>query len=308
METATPLDDEEEFLTAADGTRLYSCRHPVSPSVGLVLLVHGLGEHSGRYGHLIRYFQDAGLSTVRMDLRGHGRSEGPRGHAPSYDQLLDDLSLMLAEARARFPHLPVILYGHSLGGNLVANWCLRRRDTLAEIAGVVLSSPWLELTEKPTPFKSKVIHWLGNVWPSLAIPARFRPRKLTRDPEAIDRYENDPLVHFRVTTRLVSSAYDAGLWALEHAGEFPLPLLGLHGAADPITSPAATALFCERAPDSEFILFENLVHEPHNEPEWPIVLGKIRHWILDRVSQFTREHSPQPEEQPESGVKQSSEA
>ncbi len=275
---------EEAFPVTQDRTRLYRCLHLPQTVQGVVLLTHGLGEHSARYGHVIHSLTSANIAVVRYDLRGHGRSDGPRGHAPSYQILLDDLSMMFHWTCERFQGLPKCLYGHSLGGNVTANWVMRRRNESSVLKGAVLSSPWLRLATPPSPIKIALIRTLGNFCPNLPIPAGFRPKRLMRNQEAITAYNNDPLIHRRVSARLVAQAFDAGEWAFRHASEFPIPTLCLHGGADSITSSVATAEFSAAAPDSTFLLFPELVHEPHNEPEWEDVVTKIRDWVLDRFT------------------------
>jgi alpha-beta hydrolase superfamily lysophospholipase len=275
---------EESFRPSSKGIRIYSCIHPVPAPEGVVLISHGLGEHSGRYGHVVHHFQEENLACVRYDLRGHGRSDGLRGHADSFTDLLDDLSMMFEVACERFPGVPILMLGHSLGGNIVANHCLRRYEPSSPLIAVVLSSPWFLLARQPPLWLVKSIQSLSIVWPRLPISARFRPRRLTRNPDAIDSYEHDPLVHRQISARMASSAYAAGRWALKRAEEFPLPVLGTHGSADTITSAAGTREFCERAPDGTFVPYEGLVHEPHNEPEWRHVVSGMRDWMLGQLS------------------------
>jgi len=291
-ETASTLPVVEEAFPVAKGRiRLFRCVHLPETVQGVVLLTHGLGEHSARYGHVIHALTSANVAVVRYDLRGHGRSDGPRGHAPGFKMLLDDLSMMFAWTRERFPQIPTFLYGHSLGGNITANWGLRRPAESRHASGAILSSPWFRLAKAPAPLKVTAIRILGTVWPNLPIPAGFRPKRLMRNQEAINAYNNDPLIHRRVSARLVAQAFDAGEWAFKRASEFPLPSLCLHGGADSITSPEATAQFSAAAPDSKMLLFPELVHEPHNEPEWKEVVTEIRDWVLTRIK--TPAHSSQ---------------
>lgn len=275
---------EEGYYPSTGGLKIFGCVHPVSVPQAVILMSHGLGEHSGRYEHVIQAFQEKDLAVVRFDWRGHGRSEGCRGHAASYQVMLDDLSMMFRLTRQRFPDLPVLLFGHSLGGNLIVNWLMRRSQEAVNVTGAVLSSPWFTLTRQPSILKVAVIRSLSALWPSLLIPAGFRPRKLTRNPIAIAAYEHDPLIHRNASVRLISDAYFAGLWALEHAAECQFPILATHGTADSVTSPAGTELFCQRAPHADLLLFENLVHEPHNEPEWRLVVEAVRDWMLQRLA------------------------
>ena len=279
----SPPDIDEEFLATSDGLRLFFCDHPHPEPVGVVLMTHGLGEHSGRYGHVIHYFHEQHLAAVRYDQRGHGRSDGERGHAPRFETLIDDFTLMFDETRRRYPDLPVIVYGHSMGGNVVANWCLRRQPLAEQTAGAVLSSPWFLLAQKPSRLMVSTVHLLSRLCPWLPIPARFQARKLTRNPQAINQYEHDPLVHRRITVRMASESYRAAHWALEHAGECNIPILALHGSADAITRPEGTIRFCEAAPQAQMQLLDGLVHEPHNEPEWRSVVSRIADWILERI-------------------------
>lgn len=274
-------DIEEAYEISRDGARLYRCVHPLPQPRGVVLLTHGLGEHSGRYGHVLHHFQEQQIAGVRFDLRGHGRSDGIRGHTGCYDLLLDDLSLMFQMTRARFPGVPIVIYGHSLGGNVVANWCLRRKEEAAQAVGAVLSAPWFKLAERPSPLKVGLIRALSRFWPSLSIPTHLRSRNLTRNRQAAALFDHDPLVHRRITVQMAIGAYDAAHWALEHASSLELAILGLHGTADRVTSPEGTLQFCRTAPRAELLLLEGLVHEPHNEPEWRQVLGNVRSWIVD---------------------------
>lgn len=283
MTQASRMEIEESFQKSTGGVKIFSCVHPVPEPQGIIVMAHGLGEHSGRYGHVVHSFQEANLAVIRFDLRGHGRSEGKRGHARGYKFLLDDVSLLMRFARQRFPGIPLILFGHSLGGNIIANWLIRRSDEASQITGAVLSSPWFVLTTPPSSLKVTVVSSLASLWPGLMIPAGFRPRKLTRNPVVIEAYEHDPLIHRHASVKLISDAYFAGLWALEHAAECQTPLLATHGTADSVTGPDGTELFCQRAPHAELILFNDLVHEPHNEPEWPIVVEAMRNWILNRL-------------------------
>lgn len=280
----SPPEMEQGYYQSTGGVRIFGCLHPHPAAQAVILMTHGLGEHSGRYQHVVNAFLEKDLAVVRFDWRGHGRSDGRRGHAAGYRYMLDDLSLMYRLTRERFPDLPVMLFGHSLGGNLAINWLLRRPAEATGITGAVLSSPWFTLTKQPSAMKVGVIRSLSVLWPSLLIPAGFRPRKLTRNPIAIAAYEHDPLIHRNASVRLISDAYFAGLWALDHAAECRLPILATHGTADSVTSPSGTELFCQRTPHAELILFDDLVHEPHNEPEWPIVVEEVRSWMLRQLS------------------------
>ncbi|WP_437187298.1 lysophospholipase [Planctomicrobium sp. SH668] len=277
---------EELFVNTPDSINLLTRVQRVDSPLGIVVMTHGLGEHSGRYHHVAESFLNRGIAVVRYDLRGHGRSEGRRGCVPRYDAFLDDLSAIVQFAKGLDEKAPLIIYGHSLGGNIAANWVLRRSGELDRVAGVVLSSPWFTLTQKQSDFKVWAIRTLSKYWPNLLVPASFRPKKLTRNQEQIDAYNADPLIHRLASVRLISDSYYAGLWALDHAREFPVPLLALHGTDDSVTNPEGTRQFTMKVPHGDLLIFEGLVHEPHNEPEWRSVVEQIGSWMVARINEY----------------------
>lgn len=265
-------------LTSHDGVPLHGQVWETERAPrGVVCLVHGLGEHSGRYGHVGVALKAAGYALLATDLRGHGRSGGPRGHTPSYDALLEDVGLLLGEAARRYPATPRFLYGHSLGGTLVLHYALRRRSV---ITGVVASAPLLRTGTPPAAWKP----WLGNLlydlWPSFAMSNGLERPALSRDSAVVRAYNEDPLVHDRVSARLGIGMLRAGEWCLQHASEFPLPLLLLQAAADRIVSPRASEEFAAAAHEHCTLrLWEGLYHELHNEPEQAQVLACMVQWL-----------------------------
>jgi len=206
----------------------------------VICLVHGMGEHSGRYGHVVDRLTQAGYSVFAFDLRGHGKSEGPRGHTPSYEALLKDISSLLEVVNKQFPQLSSFLYGHSLGGNLVLNYVLRYKP---QLKGVIVTDPWLCLAFEPSASKIILGKIANKIYPSFSQSSGLDTKALSRDPEVVHAYENDPLVHDHISARMFIGIYQSGQWALEHALEFPLPLLLMHGRADKITSVNASSEF-----------------------------------------------------------------
>jgi len=256
---------------------------PETDPRGIVCLVHGLGEHTGRYAHVAAALNAAGYVLLGCDLRGHGKSGGPRGHTPSYETLLDDIGRLLDEAASRYPGLPRFLYGHSLGGNLVLYHVLRRQPALAS---AIATSPALRVAT-PTPATlAMAVRALNRIMPGLQMANRLELNALARDPEVIRAYASDPLVHNRISVRLAVSMLEAGEWTLAHAAQFPpLPLLLMHGTADRITSAQATQEFASRVRGPCTLkLWEGFYHETHNEPEKAEVLAYMVNWL--------REHTP----------------
>jgi alpha-beta hydrolase superfamily lysophospholipase len=198
-----------------------------------------------------------------------------------YEVLLNDLQDVIAEARRLDNCLPVFLYGHSFGGNLVVNYALRRQP---ELAGLVVTSPLLRPTHAVPRWKTICGRTLSSAWPSFTFDNGVERKQLSRDPSALRAYQDDPLVHRRVSARLATQMLDAGEWAIRHAVDMRLPLLLLHGGADEVTSPAASREFASHvACDCELKIWDGFFHEPHWETEREAVLSCIAAWLTDRV-------------------------
>lgn len=244
---------------------------------GLICLVHGMGEHCGRYAHLALAFNQAGHVLLSYDQRGHGKSSGQRGDALSSETLLDDINSFSRECVRRFPNLPVFLYGHSLGGNLVLNYVLRRQP---KIAGVIVTSPWLRLTVEPSVFLRKLAYFLNEFWPTFSMASGLDLNALSHDLNVIKAYKLDPLVHDRISVRLFIAVDQAGNWAIDNADQFNLPLLLMHGSGDRITSVEATKLFASHIKkDCTLKIYPGLYHELHNEPEREEILADLINWL-----------------------------
>ena len=262
----------------ADKTRLYAQSwRPDGAAVGVVCLVHGLGEHSSRYAHVAAALSEAGYVTLTFDQRGHGKSQGPRGDAASYDQQMDDIKRLLDEAGERYPALPRFLYGHSMGGNLVLNYPLRRGP---QIQGVIATGPWLRAAFDPPAWRVRAGRFLHKVRPALPQPSGIDITAVSRDPAVVQAYRDNRLIHDKISLRVYFSGFDAGLWALERAAEFSLPLLLMHGGADRLTSAAASREFAAKIRDGcTYKEWDGLFHEIHNEPEQQQVFAYMIDWL-----------------------------
>jgi acylglycerol lipase len=262
-----------------DQLQLYAqAWQPEQQTRAVVALVHGLGEHSGRYAHVASALTAEGYALLAFDLRGHGRSEGQRGHSPSWETLLDDIDMLLQQSASRFPGHPVFLYGHSLGGNLVLSSILSRKP---QLTGAIVTGPLLRAAFQPPAWKVKLGEGLYSLWPSFALSNELDPEGLSHDPDVVSAYVHDPLVHNRISARLGIDMLRAGEWALTHAGELSLPLLLMHGASDTLCSPWASQEFARRAPPGTCTLrlWDNLYHEIHNEPDQELVFHTMIQWL-----------------------------
>jgi alpha-beta hydrolase superfamily lysophospholipase len=210
-------------------------------------------------------------------LRGHGKSGGPRGHTPSYDAQLDDITAFFKQIEGKYPDLPRFLYGHSMGGNLALNYVLRRKP---DLHGVIVTGPWLKLAFDPPAVKVTLGRLMNSIAPGFTQDSELDTKALSHDAAVVTAYENDPLVHSKISARLFVSIYENGLWALEHAAEFPLPLLLMHGTADRIASSEASKEFAAKAGSKVTLkLWDGLFHEIHNEPEKAEVFKVMLDWL-----------------------------
>ncbi|MFH1320258.1 MAG: lysophospholipase [Bacteroidota bacterium] len=272
---------QENEITANDGLTLKGkfWMPEFQPSC-IVCIVHGLGEHIGRYNHVAEYFNKNNIAVFAYDLRGHGKSEGKRGHTASYDLLLDDVEIMLNKARSETNQKPpLFLYGHSLGGNIVANYIIKRN--VSELSGAVISSPWLRLAFEPPAFKVILGQLMSKIYPALTQHNGIDPNDLSKDQEVVRAYIEDPLVHSKISAGMFVNAYKAGLWAIDNADKLKIPILVMHGGEDKITSAEATSEFVKNAGENAKLkIWEGLRHEPHNEIEKEEVLSYMKDWLL----------------------------
>jgi alpha-beta hydrolase superfamily lysophospholipase len=265
-----------------DGLQLFGQSwQPEDQPRAVVCLVHGMGERSGRYAHVADALTQAGYVLFTFDIRGHGKSSGPRGHTPSYEALMKDISSLLEVANKQFPQLSSFLYGHSLGGNLVLNYVLRYQP---QLKGVIVTGPWLRLSFEPPAFKIILGKMTNQLCPAFSQKSGLDTKVLSHDPEVVHAYENDPLVHDHISARMFIGIYQSGQWALEHASEFSLPLLLMHGGADSITSSIASREFTDKIiKNCTLKIWDGFYHEIHNELEKEEVFKFLIDWLDKQV-------------------------
>lgn len=279
-------------LVSADGQRLHLQQWPVGGAGrGMVQIVHGLGEHIGRYAHVAAALNAQGWHVAGHDLRGHGRSTGPRGGLPDSHAMLADVALVHDHLRAEQPGGARVLLGHSLGGLIAARFAA---EALAPapalwsraLDGLVLSSPALDPGMNVA--QSLLLAVLGPIAPRLSLNNGLKPGWISRDPAVVRAYVADPLVHDRVTPRLVRFIVDAGVLVRQQAARWQTPTLLMWAGADRCVAPAGSAAFAASAPQSVLTAqaFPDLAHEIFNEPEREQVLARLTGW-LDRCPRPT---------------------
>lgn len=274
----TPTSSLAE-LTVADGTQLTwrAWPAPEAPARATVLIVHGLGEHSGRYEHVAQRLRSWGFAVAGYDHRGHGRSQGPRGGLRHAHDMLSDLAAVVDHLRAHGA-APLILLGHSMGGLVVGRFVA---DALRPVDGLVMSSPALDIGLST--LNRGLLAASHALAPNLQVPNGLNPAFVSHDEAVVQAYVDDPLVHDKVTARLVRFMVDGGVRVRERAGQWSVPTLLMWAGADKLVAPAGSAAFAERAPKhaAHCHRFDHMYHEIFNEPDNEAVFEVLEHW-LDR--------------------------
>jgi alpha-beta hydrolase superfamily lysophospholipase len=273
-------------LRTEDGLELVTRQWPAAqPARGTVLLVHGLGEHAARYVDVGALLSQAGWAVEAFDLRGHGRSPGPRGGLPRADAMLSDLSRAVQRVRARHTG-PLVLLGHSMGGLLAARFVAEALQSQpapwsCPVEALVMSSPALD--PGMSAFQRFLLR-LGAWMPDRALSNGLKPAWISRDPQVVQAYRQDALVHDRVTPRLVQAIVDDGVLVRERAPVWRTPTLLLYAGADRCVAPAGSAAFAQAAPPSvvHTRCYPGLYHEIFNEPEREQVLSELLRWLAAR--------------------------
>ena len=252
-------------------TDLHVTTAPVVNDHGTVVVVHGLGEHSGRYAHVVAALNAAGWSVVAYDHRGHGRSPGKRGALPHPNALLDDLAQILDGIHAK----KLVLLGHSMGGAVASRFVAEERR---KVDALILSSPALKRTLKLVERIKLAIG--GLVAPNVQLPNGLDATKISHDPEVVRAYRNDPLNHDRVTPRLVRFILDCGPIVSARAKGWRVPTLLMWAGDDRLVDPNGSREFANIAPKSVVTSreFPGLYHEILNEGE-KSVFDTMTDWI-----------------------------
>jgi alpha-beta hydrolase superfamily lysophospholipase len=255
-------------------------KSPGSDLRAVVVLVHGLGEHIERYREWADLLNEQKIAFTGVDLPGHGRSNGKRGHIRSYSVTDEMITVLLQECRKTFPGIPLFIYGNSLGGGIVLDYIIRKKPS---VRGAIVTSPWLRLSFEPDKFKVKLAAFMKSILPSLVQPSGLNASHLSHDEEVVRKYKSDPLVHDKISVSLFDSAMKAGEYCLKNAGSLKIPLLLMHGSDDKICSPEASMEFARNATLAETRIWDGGYHELHNELFRMEVFNYIMGWINSKL-------------------------
>lgn len=274
-----PVEIRSTFQTL-DGLALSAGSYPCPAPRARVVLVHGYAEHMGRYAHVIEALNGAGFEVHAFDLRGHGRSEGVRGHVLRFEDYLDDLDLFLAELPQ--DALPRLLVGHSLGGLLSLRYVLDRPDAFVALA---VSSPYLHIATDVHFLKEAVASAASHLAPTLLTKSPIEAKALSHDPAVVEAYIADPLIFKTFNARWFFEAREAQEEVLKRAGEIRLPVLMMIGSADPIADPERSKEVFERlgSADKRLEVYDGFYHEVLNEVGKERVVRELVGWLGERV-------------------------
>ena len=270
---------EMQYLTTPDNIQLYATSWLVEGARAAVLIVHGIGEHSGRYPHVSTALTQRGYNVFTYDQRGHGKSGGQRAYFETADVLPDDLALIVETIRETFPPMPLFIYGHSMGSLVTLGYALDHQDGLA---GLVLTGAPLVFDSKVSPALAAAARVMNKLLPRLQALDLVNPKHLSHDPAVVKAYTDDPLnFHSRLSVRSGSSLLELLDHTRNRLPELRLPLLILHGEADGVCPVSGSEYLYQQAAsdDKMLIIYPELFHEIHNEPEQEKILADILTWL-----------------------------
>jgi alpha-beta hydrolase superfamily lysophospholipase len=261
-------------------TKFYGQYWEAENTKAIVVLAHGMGEHSSRYQHVAKKLTDNDFSVVAFDHFGHGKTEGKRGHNPNFEAVLDSISKVIEKAKKLFPEKPIFLYGHSMGGNAVVNYGIRKEH---QLKGIIATSPFLKLAFKPPAIKLFVGKMLQNLIPSLTMGNELDVNAISRDKKEVKKYMNDPLIHAKISPNYSIKFIETGEWAIENAGKLKTPMILLHGTADSIIDYKGTQEFANNSKNATLKLYEGGYHELHNDLCQEEMLQDVVDWLDSKL-------------------------
>lgn len=274
--------DEGTLKTSAGASLYYQSWQPFDRPRAVLLIAHGLAEHSGRYQHFARFFVDRGYAVYALDHSGHGRSDGDRCHIGRFSQFTDGVGLLLEKVHEEVPETLVFLVGHSMGGLIATHFLIEHQS---EFAGCILSGAAVQPAVEIPALQGLTVRFCSKFLPKLRL-LQLDASEISRDPEVVDRYRNDPLVFTgKVSARLLEQLFSAMSALEEKLAAIELPMLILHGSADGLALPEGSRMLHEKtgSRDKKLIIYEGLYHEIFNEPEQEDVMTDIADWLAPRL-------------------------
>ena len=277
------MKTENLYIHAGKGTQLF-CQswQPDTPPKATLFIVHGLGEHLGRYEEMALSMVERGIGVFAFDHRGHGGSDGKKGHAASVEQLIEDTEFALMKCRSLFLETPICIYGHSMGGQIAASFLKKIKSK--ELSRAIISSAWFELVSPPPPWQIKMIKQLKKIIPNLTLSNRLDPDLISSVTEEVALYKNDPKIHDRISFALFKALYTNGLKLLSENKLAKVPVLLCHGDGDRITAHTASERYAVNLGEkATFKNWPGSYHEPHHDKDKSKVIELYADWILGKL-------------------------
>ncbi len=271
----------QEFFLNADKIVLQGYHWQKSNPKAVICILHGIGEHAARYDKIGTFFNESDFAVLSMDLRGHGKSPGKRGHTAPRKNLFSDIDALIDYAGLQYPNMPIFLYGHSMGGNIGLDY--RRDGAYAErLAGYIITAPWLTLYKKISEPMMMFALVLAKVKPDFQMDTGLSAKDLAHVESEVEAYTKDPLVHKKISVLTVVDALNAAAKILSGPSGNSKPLLLMHGTEDRICTIAGSRMVGNMEGSlCKFVEWEGSYHEIHNEKDGRKVLITIKDWILE---------------------------
>lgn len=242
----------------------------------VIVLAHGMGEHSSRFKYVAKKLTENNFSVVTFDHFGHGKTSGKRGHNPSFEAVLISITEAIKKAKSLFPEKPIFLYGHSMGGNAVINYVLRKNH---DLKGVIATSPFLKLAFQPPQIKLILGKILQKIAPSVTMGNELNPNDLSRDSTEVEKYKNDSLVHNQISPNFSLTFIETGKWAIKNAKKLTIPILLLHGTADKIIDYEGSKEFAANTKKASLKLYEGAYHELQHDLCKEEMIQDVINWL-----------------------------
>ena len=272
----------QDFFQLPDRQELFYRVYGPTRAKGILIILHGLGEHSGRYQDFAEFLAEAGWKTYLYDQRGHGKTPGIRSFVETFDILVEDLHQFVTFVTAQEGRRKPFLLGHSFGGQVVINYLTKYPS---EVRGVILSSPNIRLAMTVPWIKKFLGKWVACILPGLSIPNDINPRWISHDKKIVQAYQEDPLVQNRITLRLGSELLENLEKVPPMASKIKTPILLFQGSADKVTCPDGTKEFYQKIPgkDKELKIYPGFFHETLNEQGKKQVYHDVAKWLEKRA-------------------------
>ncbi len=275
---ATSSIRTETTFKTTDNFTLFEQTWKAENAKGVVLITHGIAEHSGRYDHVAQALVSGGYTVIGFDLRGHGKSSGKRNYINSFQDYLNDLQDVLVRAKGTYPDLPLFLFGHSMGGGILALYTIERKP---EVSGILLSAASVKVSDEISPLLQKLSGIISAILPKLPV-VKLESKDISKDPNVVKAYDTDPL-NYRggVLARTGSELLKSTKKISAQAAAISLPILIMHGTSDKLADVSGSKMLFEKvsSKDKTLKLYDGLYHEILNEPEQDQVKSDMLSWL-----------------------------